>query len=554
MAATGQTSQADEAALQTPTLSVFPERVAGMRAEHGDAVLLVPVYRRVFADALTPVLAYRRLVEPDDRLAPSFLFESVYDGDRAGRYSFLGHRPIAEVLAYGQDVTVRRHAEHAPTTERGQTFTSDDPLGEAAALTAEYVALPGSEEPTLPSFTGGWVGYAGYDTVRYVEGDQLPAPPADDRGLPDLHFQLYTDVVVFDHAQKTVLVLSHAVIGPGDDVGARYAEAAERVAATAGRLATPSGHESQALPLGHVDVKRPPPGLPVSNMGEGGYQDAVRACKRYISAGDAFQIVPSQRFTVETTADPFDLYRTLRVINPSPYLFYLQVEGGMLVGSSPEILCRVEGGVEGGVGGVGGVVTSRPLAGTRKRGATPEEDAALAEDLQGDPKDRAEHVMLVDLHRNDVGRVAEAGTIELPELLVVERYSHVMHLSSEVRGRLRDGLTCWDALRYSLPVGTVSGAPKVRAMQIIDELEPHRRGPYGGAVGYADFHGNLDTCIALRTMVVLPADESHARWMVHLQAGAGIVADSDPDSEHQETVDKAAALAKAVELAESGLG
>ncbi|MEM6393818.1 MAG: anthranilate synthase component I [Planctomycetota bacterium] len=547
MTAPDQTSQADGAALQTPMRAVFAERVSRLRAEHPDEVLLVPVYRRVFGDALTPVLAYRRLVEPDDRLAPSFLFESVLDGDRAGRYSFLGHRPIAEVVAYGHEVTVRRHAAHAPALEGEQTFTSADPLGEAAKLTAGYVAMPGEVEPTLPSFTGGWVGYAGYDTVRYVEGDQLPSPPADDRGLPDLHFQLYTDVVVFDHASKTVLVLSHAVIGPGDDVGVRYAEAAERVAAMAGRLATPSGHESQALRLGHVDVKQPPPELPVSNMGEGGYQDAVRACKQFISAGDAFQIVPSQRFEVETAADPFDLYRALRVINPSPYLFYLQVEGGVLVGSSPEILCRVEGGV-------GGVVTSRPLAGTRKRGVTPGEDAALAEDLQGDPKDRAEHVMLVDLHRNDVGRVAEAGTIELPELLVVERYSHVMHLSSEVRGRLRDGLTCWDALRYSLPVGTVSGAPKVRAMQIIDELEPHRRGPYGGAVGYADFHGNLDTCIALRTMVVLPTDETHTRWTVHLQAGAGIVADSDPDSEHQETVDKAAALAKAVELAELGLG
>ncbi|MEM6553374.1 MAG: anthranilate synthase component I [Planctomycetota bacterium] len=532
------------AATQTPGFGVFEQRVAGLRAEHGEAVLLVPVYRRVFGDALTPVLAYRRLVEPDERMAPSFLFESVYDGDRAGRYSFLGHRPIAEVLAYGHEVTVRRHAAYAPAFDGKASFTSADPLGEAAALTAGYVALPGEEEPTLPSFTGGWVGYAGYDTVRYVEGDQLPTPPADDRGLPDLHFQLYTDVVVFDHASKTVLVLSHAMVGPGDDVEGRYAEAAERVAAMADRLAIPSGQESRALRLGHVDVKRPPPGLPVSNMGEGGYQDAVRSCKEFISAGDAFQIVPSQRFAVETSADPFDLYRTLRVINPSPYLFYLQVEGGVLVGSSPEILCRVEEGV----------VTSRPLAGTRKRGATPEEDVALAADLQSDPKDRAEHVMLVDLHRNDVGRVADAGSIELPELLVVERYSHVMHLSSEVRGRLRDGLTCWDALRYSLPVGTVSGAPKVRAMQIIDELEPHRRGPYGGAVGYADFHGNLDTCIALRTMVVMPADDGFERWTVHLQAGAGIVADSDSDSEHQETVDKAAALAKAVELAESGLG
>jgi anthranilate synthase component 1 len=289
-----------------------------------------------------------------------------------------------------------------------------------------------------------------------------------------------------------------------------------------------------------------------------------------------FQVVPSQRFELTTTADPFDIYRALRVINPSPYMFYLQVEGAMLVGSSPEILCRVHNGV----------VTNRPLAGTRRRGVSPAEDLNLEQELLGDPKERAEHIMLVDLGRNDVGRVAQPGSIALPEVMVVERYSHVMHISSTVTGKLREGCTCWDALRTSLPVGTVSGAPKVRAMQIIDEVEPTRRGPYAGAVGYTDFNGNMDMAIALRTMVVMPEEKAEGgrrkaegekeaakrrsdeatkglglqptayslqpdqRWAVHLQVGAGIVADSQPDAEHQETVNKAAALAKAVELAE----
>jgi anthranilate synthase component 1 len=267
--------------------------------------------------------------------------------------------------------------------------------------------------------------------------------------------------------------------------------------------------------------------------------------KEYIASGDVFQAVPSQRFEVTTHADPFDVYRALRVINPSPYMFYMQVEGGVLIGSSPEILCRVHEGV----------VTNRPLAGTRRRGGDPVEDQALEAELLADPKERAEHIMLVDLARNDVGRVAQAGTIDLPETMVVERYSHVMHISSTVTGRLAPGRTCWDALRHTLPVGTVSGAPKIRAMQIIDQVEPVRRGPYGGAVGYVDFAGNMDMAIALRTMVVMPErggsnDTEHPRWVVHIQAGSGIVAESDPDAEHQETVNKAAALASAVDLAE----
>lgn len=498
---------------------------------------LIPVYRRLFADALTPVLAYRRLVSGDDRMAPSFLLESVEGGDRAARYSFLGAQPILEVIAHGNAIQLRDHRDHA----NSKAYTSDDPMGEMEKLT-DGIAL--ANVPGLPDFTGGWVGHAGYDVVRYLEGDQLPDPPQDDRKLPDLHMQLYHDVVAFDHVQKCVLVITHAQVSPGDDASAAYSKANAQIDKLIDRLTTPPSTSTAegALSPGHIDLASPPRALSGSSMGEGGYQEAVLKAKEYIAAGDIFQVVPSQRFRVETKADPFDIYRALRVINPSPYMFYLQIDGGVLVASSPEILCRVKDGE----------VVNRPLAGTRKRGATEEQDAALETELREDPKDVAEHVMLVDLGRNDVGRVAQPGTIELPEVLIVERYSHVMHLSSTVTGKLKEDMSCWDALRHTLPVGTVSGAPKVRAMQIIDELEPVKRGPYAGAVGYADLAGNMDMAIALRTMVVMPSEQGGASggWVVDIQAGAGIVADSDPQLEHEETVNKAAALAKAVDLAE----
>ncbi len=528
----------------------FAERFAEGTAERPR---LVPVVRRLLNDSLTPVLAYRRLVRPDPRMSPSYLFESVYDGDRVGRFSFLGSRPAAEVLAHGHDVTFRDHVEPA----KSQSYRSDDPLREMQRLIEPWSIGPADYAAAMPDArggfpgagAGGWVGYCGYDTVRYLEGESLPAPPADDRGLPDLHMQLYLDTVVFDHVQKLLLLITHVRSDRYADAQTAYAAATATLDSLGQRLLRSDAADDVSLPPGHVNLDTPAPALPESNMGAGGYQSAVERCKEYIAAGDAFQVVPSQRFEVQTSADPFDIYRALRVVNPSPYLFYLQIEGAMLVGSSPEILCNV----------TDGVATSRPLAGTRRRGATPEEDRRLAEELLHDPKDRAEHIMLVDLHRNDIGRVAAPGSVALPELLAVEKYSHVMHLSSTVTGRLREGLTAWDALRVSLPVGTVSGAPKVRAMQIIDELEPHRRGPYGGAGGHANLTGNLDMCIALRTMVVRPGgrgmaiprlSEGGGGWVVHIQAGAGIVADSDPDAEHQETVNKAAALAKAVEIAE----
>jgi anthranilate synthase component 1 len=529
--------------------AVLPDRRTFDQLAAASPTALVPLYRRLFSDALTPVLAYRRMVRPDRRMDPSFLFESVVGGDRVGRYSFLGTQPVAELVAYDRQVT---HKDHCSGESR--TYHADDPLKEMSRLTqgATLAAVPG-----LPAFTGGWVGYAGYDTVRYLEGEKLPKPPADDRGLPDLHMQLYHDVIAFDHVRKVLLIITHVRPDAHATLDAAYRAGEARLDALAARLIDPAPDDDPhrvELSPGHVDLDSPPPTLPVSSMGEGGYQRAVLACKEFIAAGDAFQIVPSQRFELRTQVDPFDVYRALRVVNPSPYMFYLQAEGAILIGSSPEILCRVQEGV----------VTSRPLAGTRRRGASEREDAELERDLLSDPKEVAEHVMLVDLHRNDVGRVAVPGTIALPEVLVIERYSHVMHISSEVRGRLRAGMDAWDALRVSLPVGTVSGAPKVRAMQIIDDLEPTRRGPYAGAVGYVDLAGNMDMAIALRTMVVMPeaggvrdadgAGDGPARWRVHLQAGGGIVADSDPDAEHQETLNKAAALAKAVAVAEQAFG
>ena len=519
-----------------PTLANF-KRFA--TAPDGPQPRLIPIYRRLMSDAITPVLAYRRLVRPDGRMAPSFLLESVEGGDHAARYSFLGAQPILEIIAYGKEVTLRDHRADADSPSK--TFTSDDPLQEMDRITNAWslIHLPG-----LPDFTGGWVGHAGYDTVRYLEGDQLPDPPADDRSLPDLHMQLYNDVVAFDHVQKCVLVITHVLVSPGGDLDAAYAQGREQLQRLVTRLTTPAVDDAgrgEELATGHVDLAAPPPELTASSMGQGGYLDAVRKAKEYIAAGDVFQVVPSQRFRVQTKVDPFDIYRALRVINPSPYMVYLQIEGGVLVASSPEILCRVKDGQ----------IVNRPLAGTRKRGVTAEEDQVLERELCTDPKDTAEHVMLVDLGRNDIGRVARPGTVELPELLAVERYSHVMHLSSTVTGQLREGYTAWDALRCTLPVGTVSGAPKVRAMQIIDELEPVKRGPYAGALGYADFAGNMDMAIALRTMVVTPAGDGGGGWTVDIQAGAGIVADSDPDLEHLETVNKVAAMAKAVELAQS---
>jgi anthranilate synthase component 1 len=485
-------------------------------AEQGNTI---PVYRQLLSDSLTPVAAYQRLAYPTGfaPAANSFLLESVVGGERIARFSFVAADPEATFTARRNEITTRRRGAKA------ETITSSDPLGELRRLLEGFQPV---HLPDLPRFTGGVVGYAGYDMVRYYEsfGDG----PADDRQLPDLSFGLYRTMVIFDHVSKTIKVVSNAHVT--EDPGAAYRQATENIERTIARL-----REGGRQSVGEITLAGLPQVPFESNFRRGDFEAAVEKCREYIRAGDIFQVVLSQRLSVRTQASPFDIYRALRVVNPSPFMFLLKTPETTLVGSSPEILCRVEDGV----------VTNRPLAGTRPRGATEEKDRALEAELLADPKERAEHIMLVDLARNDVGRVARPGTIQLTDVMAVERYSHVMHIVSDVQGRLAEGMTAFDALRAALPVGTVSGAPKIRAMQIIDELEPTRRGPYAGGVGYVDFGGNMDTCIALRTMVIKDGT-------VYIQVGAGIVADSVPAAEYQETINKARALLRAVEIAEAG--
>jgi anthranilate synthase component 1 len=502
---------------------------------------LVILSRRLMSDQLSPVLAYRRLVLPDERTAPSFLFESVENGSAVGRHSILGARPCLELTARAQQVTV---VDHRRQTRR--SAEAADPLSVLRELAAPY--RPASAAALAPlrlphAFTGGFVGFASFDSVRYLEPAKLPfsAAPRDDRGIPDLHFGLYGDVVVFDHVSK----IMHAVVsGRVDDHPSpdrAFTALVDRLDALEAQLAA----NGPQLKHGSIDLdlsRRPE--MPPSNMTREEFEGMVRRAKEYIAAGDAFQVVLSQRLERATEVDPFDLYRALRVVNPSPYQIYLQGEGVILVASSPEILCRVHGGT----------VVNRPLAGTRPRGRTIEEDIALERELLADAKERAEHVMLVDLGRNDLGRVCETGSIAIERCMEVERYSHVMHISSTVTGRLREGCDAFDALRATLPVGTVSGAPKVRAIQIIDELEPTRRGPYSGGIGAIGYSGDMDIALALRTMVVPVSSSAKAPWTVHLQAGAGVVLDSDPTAEWQETVNKASALGRAIDLAEHAFG
>ena len=488
-------------------------RFAELAATNG----LVPVYRRLFADALTPLSAFARLDAGDS----ACLFESVVGGEKVGRYSFLGADAFLRLSARGRKVEV--------TTGQGvETFECDDPLAELERRVADYRPARLAE---LPPFTSGAVGYAAYDAVRYVE--RLPNEPPDDLGLPDLDFAFYDRLVVFDNATKAIDIVVLARIYDPTPAGVElaYAEASGRIDATIEKLAAPSDwpppadigprHEPRCLANGSAK----------SAFSREAFLEAVEQSIEYIRAGDVFQVVLSRRLEIPFVGSPLEIYRTLRVVNPSPFMFYLRSPSCTLVGSSPEIMVRA----------VDGTVTVRPLAGTRRRGATPEEDRALAEDLLADPKERAEHVMLIDLGRNDVGRVAATGSVELSDVMTIERYSHVMHLTSNVTGKLRPKLSSFDALRACLPAGTVSGAPKIRAMEIIDQLEPVRRGPYAGAVGYIDFAGSMDTCIALRTIVV---KDSRA----YVQSGAGIVADSVPEQEFEETLNKARGLLVSVEM------
>jgi anthranilate synthase component 1 len=476
---------------------------------------LIPVYRRVLSDGLTPVSAFHKL----DDGGSACLFESVIGGEKVGRYSFLAVRPFVEFQAHRQRVTI---------TQDGQTeqFEVENPLQE---LRQRITSMRAAPTENLPPFTGGAVGYAGYDVVRYEE--HLPNAPTDDRELPDMSFAFYDQLIVFDNVNKTIFVIAMARLDRTEgDVAAAYSDATQRVDQLVEQLSEPSN----MLPIVDVDSKEETTVPFRSNFEQPQFESAVRRCVEYIEAGDVFQVVISQRLEVEVESDPLEIYRSLRVVNPSPFMFFLRTPETTLVGSSPEIMCRV----------VDGTVTLRPLAGTRRRGETEEQDQQLAEELLADPKERAEHVMLVDLGRNDVGRVARYGTVELSNVMEIERYSHVMHITSNVTGQLAEGKDAFDALVASLPAGTVSGAPKVRAMQIIDELEPHRRGPYAGAVGYIDYVGNMDTCIALRTLVIQGK-------RAYVQAGAGIVADSVPELEYQETLNKAQGLLKAIAMTEA---
>ncbi|MEO0511567.1 MAG: chorismate-binding protein [Planctomycetota bacterium] len=535
--------------------------------------LAVPIATRLLADQLTPVLAYRRLVAKDKRTEPSFLLESVEGGERQGRYSILGAHPARLVTAAGRSVTITN------ADGSGRTGDHDHPLDVVKRLTSNVVLVRAGAAELLPDgFVGGWFGYAGYDTVRANEPEKLGRPPNDDRGLPDLAFALHDGVIVFDHVKKYVHIVRLAVFDPTHTPGvsavASYDAAVRGIHAWRAAIDTPS----KPLAAGVIGVERRALELR-SNTPTPRYTDAVARALEYIRAGDVFQVVLGQRFERSSPADPFDVYRALRAVNPSPYMGYMQTPGCILVAASPEILCRVrrEGG---GVGPTSGptsqpsgkpaarVVTNRPLAGTRPRGQTPTQDDALAIDLLADEKERSEHAMLVDLARNDVGRVAKPGTIRVGPVMEVERYSHVMHISSTVTGELREHHDCWDALAAALPVGTVSGAPKIRAMQIIDELEAVKRGPYGGGFGYIGLDGDMDIALALRTIVVPTTGPGAPRvegggdlescagvsWTYHVQSAAGVVADSDPDAEHAECVNKARAMARAIDLAETAFG
>ncbi|MFP4129730.1 MAG: anthranilate synthase component I [Halorhodospira sp.] len=475
----------------------------------------VPLIREVLADLDTPLSTYLKLA----RGPRSFLFESVEGGEKWGRYSIIGLPARTEIAVYGQRIELRRDGELVEQLEAA------DPLAWIESYQHRHRAAPPSGLPQMPRFLGGLVGYFGYDTVRYVEPRLAGNAPPDALGLPDICLVEAEEVVVFDNLAGRLYLVVHC---DPCQAGA-YAQGLARLDELAGRLAEP-------LDRGQPRSGRGPAGEPRYNFTQAGYEAAVERIRAYIAAGDVMQVVPSQRMSMPFSAEPLDLYRALRCTNPSPYMYFLDLGACQVVGSSPEILARLEEGE----------VTVRPIAGTRKRGATEARDRELEAELVSDPKEIAEHVMLIDLGRNDVGRVAETGTVRLTERMAVERYSQVMHIVSNVAGRLRPGLGPMDVLRATFPAGTVSGAPKIRAMEIIDEVEPVKRGVYAGAVGYLSWSGNMDTAIAIRTAVVHDGE-------VHVQAGGGVVADSIPELEWKETLNKGRALMRAVEMAEAGL-
>ncbi len=482
---------------------------------------VIPVYREILADFETPLSAYLKL----EGRGPAYLLESVEGGERLGRYSFLGAEPSLIMESRAKQIWLKGPHENRVWV------TLTDPLTELQQLMSHYKSV---EVPGLPRFCGGFVGYAGYDIVRFLEpvGDSKP----DALNVPDSVWFLSDSLVIFDHLEHRMKVVANAIIEEGPRAGfekrakAAYARSVRRIEGIIKKLRQPLWYSP---PAGKRSLKAPEVR---SNMTKGAFTGSVRKAKAAISQGETIQIVLSQRFRVPVACSPFEIYRSLRSLNPSPYMFYINQGSFALAGSSPEILVRCEDGK----------VEVRPIAGTRRRGKTPAADQQIEEGLRRDPKERAEHLMLADLGRNDIGRVCEYGSVKVNELMTVERYSHVMHLVSDVEGKLRKGMNSFDVLRASFPAGTVSGAPKVRAMQIINELEPDARGPYAGAVGYISFNGNLDTCITIRTILVKGNQ-------AYVQAGAGIVADSKPEKEYQETRNKAAGMIEAIHLAEQGL-
>jgi anthranilate synthase component 1 len=478
---------------------------------------LIPVVREIMADLDTPLSIFRRL--DDERTA--FLLESVEGGEKWARYSFIGTGARAIFRARGHAVEWEEGGHCEAVNEPG------DPLEFLRRKLAELCPVH-PDELDLPRFIGGAVGMVGYDWVRFVE--KIPDDNPDNIGLPDLWFVFPEIVVVYDNVRHKALIVRHVHLREGDDPAEAYRAATADIDACVRRLRGGLPAEPDAAPVTvPMDVQR--------SVSEEAFHEIVKRAKEYIEAGDIFQVVLSQQFQMPLQVDPFSIYRYLRSINPSPYLFFIRMEeGAVLVGSSPEILVRLEGDR----------VDVRPIAGTRHRGEDEAEDLELEKDLLADPKERSEHVMLVDLGRNDVGRVARIGSVDVDEYAIVERYSHVMHIVSNVNGKLRDGLDWLDVLRATFPAGTLSGAPKVRAMEIIDELETVRRGPYGGCAGYIDYSGNMDMAITIRTMVVNDGT-------ITLQSGAGVVADSTPEYEFEETINKARAVLQAIDLSREGI-
>jgi len=473
---------------------------------------LIPVYRELLADMLTPVSAFMRIDTGDY----SYLLESVEGGEKWARYSFLGANPKVIIKSSGNAGTIIRDGESRDYPIEG------DPLDFLKKAMSEYRYV---DVEGIPSASGGAIGYLGYDMVSFFE--DIPRGEKPTLGCPDMLFMISDTMLVFDSVAQKVKVVANAHVGDsGPD--AAYQEAIAKIDALVKVLkAGLPKRGSKKVSLG---------GKLKSNFTKRGFENVVRSAKEYIKAGDIFQVVLSQRFEKKAKVDPFDVYRALRVINPSPYMFYLKCGDFELSGSSPEVMVRLNDGI----------IELRPIAGTRKRGRTEQEDEELARELLADPKECAEHIMLVDLGRNDVGRVSEPGSVNVNEFMVIERYSHVMHIVSNVRGTLKEGIDAYDVMRACFPAGTVSGAPKIRAMQIISEFEPTIRGPYAGSVAHFDYSGNMGSCITIRTLLFKDGK-------VYVQAGAGIVADSDPEKEYTETVNKAAGMMKALDLATEGL-